>query len=255
MAEGLCALTEKEKQTLRLLLAGHDAKSMARHLGLSVHTINERLRDARRKLAVSTSKEAARILRRAEGGIPESLGDEQIGDAAAAPAGQQVGEPGARSIAKPRNAWAIGGLAMMTFSLGLLALLGSSGTMQNPVQPREAAAIPSPAAESAAAQAARQWLELVDAGDWSASLAATTASFRSTNSIEAWEAASVEARVPLGRTLSRRLVSEEGIPAPPNGYQLVRFRTRFENGGEATETLSLAREEAAWKVAGYYIEQ
>ena len=33
MAEGLYALSEKEKQTLRLLLSGHDAKSMARHLG------------------------------------------------------------------------------------------------------------------------------------------------------------------------------------------------------------------------------
>ena len=44
------APTEKEKQTLRLIVRGHDAKSLARHLGLSVHTVNERLRDARRKL-------------------------------------------------------------------------------------------------------------------------------------------------------------------------------------------------------------
>ena len=34
------ALTEKEKQTLRLIVRGHDAKSVARSLGLSVHTIN-----------------------------------------------------------------------------------------------------------------------------------------------------------------------------------------------------------------------
>ena len=53
-------LTEKEKQTLRQLVSGHDAKSMARELGLSVHTVNERLRDARRKMAVSSSREAAR---------------------------------------------------------------------------------------------------------------------------------------------------------------------------------------------------
>ena len=45
MAHNVHALTEKEKQTLRLLLAGHDAKSMARKLDLSVHTVNERLRD------------------------------------------------------------------------------------------------------------------------------------------------------------------------------------------------------------------
>ena len=46
--EGLWALTENEKQTLRLMVRGHDAKSIARSLDLSVHTINERLRDARR---------------------------------------------------------------------------------------------------------------------------------------------------------------------------------------------------------------
>ena len=60
MAEGYQALTAKEKEALRLLLGGHDAKSMANQLGLSVHTINERLRDARRKLSVSGSKAAAR---------------------------------------------------------------------------------------------------------------------------------------------------------------------------------------------------
>ena len=60
--------------------------------------------------------------------------------------------------------------------------------------------------------------------------------------------------MPRGRALSRRFAGEEAIPAPPRGYQLVRFRTRFENGGETTETLSLAREGAAWKVAGYYID-
>lgn len=67
--EAVDALSEKEKQTLRLIVRGHDAKSTARTLGLSVHTINERLRDARRKMAVSSSREAARLLLEAEGGL------------------------------------------------------------------------------------------------------------------------------------------------------------------------------------------
>ena len=46
-------LSEREKEALRLLLVGHDAKSIAGTLGLSVHTVNDRLRDARRKLGVS----------------------------------------------------------------------------------------------------------------------------------------------------------------------------------------------------------
>ena len=56
MADGYDELTDKEKQTLRLMVRGHDAKSAASELALSVHTINERLRDARRKLAVSSSR-------------------------------------------------------------------------------------------------------------------------------------------------------------------------------------------------------
>jgi DNA-binding CsgD family transcriptional regulator len=75
MASGIHALTEKEKETLRLLVSGYDAKSMARQLGLSVHTINERLRDARRKMATSSSREAARLLREVEEQDPELLGD------------------------------------------------------------------------------------------------------------------------------------------------------------------------------------
>src|SRR3546814_16415269 len=82
---GIQALTEKEKETLRLLVDGHDAKSMARHLGLSVHAINERLRDARRKMSASSSREAARPLREIEGRHPEILRDKALGEAAAAP--------------------------------------------------------------------------------------------------------------------------------------------------------------------------
>src|SRR3546814_10526644 len=74
---GIQALTEKEKETLRLLVDGHDAKSMARHLGLSVHTINERLRDARRKMSASSSREAARQLREIEGRSEEHTSELQ----------------------------------------------------------------------------------------------------------------------------------------------------------------------------------
>lgn len=55
-------LSERERETLRLLGRGHEAKSIASALGLSVHTVNERLRGARRKLGVSSSREAARLL-------------------------------------------------------------------------------------------------------------------------------------------------------------------------------------------------
>src|SRR3546814_5171012 len=59
--QGINALTEKEKQTLRLIVRGHDAKSIARNLDLSVHTINERLRDARRKLTVRSEEHTSEL--------------------------------------------------------------------------------------------------------------------------------------------------------------------------------------------------
>src|SRR3546814_1306544 len=92
--QGINALTEKEKQTLRLIVRGHDAKSIARNLDLSVHTINERLRDARRKLTVSSSREAARLLFDAEGEPPNPSGDTKIGEAVTAPDVEQDGDAG-----------------------------------------------------------------------------------------------------------------------------------------------------------------
>jgi DNA-binding CsgD family transcriptional regulator len=247
MTHGYQALTEKEKETLRLLLAGHDAKSMARHFGLSVHTINERLRDARRKLSASSSREAARLLRQAEGADPQSLGDDGIGDAA--PLSLPQGGGTARSGPLPRAAWAIGGLAMIAFALAALALSPAHRT-HNPAPHGR----PTVLAESRVTEAARQWLALVDAGKWPESFTATAKSFQTLNTLDMWQSASVGGRVPLGRVLSRRLAGEESVPAPPDGYRVVRFRTDFAAKAGATETLSLAREGDAWRVAGYIIE-
>ena len=58
----LTALTEKELEILRLLAAGHTVKSIAISLNRSEASINERLRDARRKTGVGSSRELARLL-------------------------------------------------------------------------------------------------------------------------------------------------------------------------------------------------
>lgn len=245
-------LTEKEKETLRLLVHGYDAKSMARHLGLSVHTINERLRDARRKMAVSSSREAARQLHEVEGRDPEYLGDKALGDAATAPGMTDISTPTEVPGPSRRFGWIVGGV-LMSFSLALLALSSLSGTVGAPaVAP---SATPSaPAAETAAVKAARQWLALVDASDWKGSWTATSQSFRSQNTLDVWTKVSESARVPLGAVVSRQLISEEDIPAPPAGYQVVKFKTSYANKPEAVETVSLSWEDGSWRVAGCYIE-
>lgn len=59
-------LTLREKECLRLLLTPLRAKGIARTTGLSVNTVNEHLKSARRKLGTGDSLTAAQLLRAAE---------------------------------------------------------------------------------------------------------------------------------------------------------------------------------------------
>ena len=58
----ISGLTDRELEVLRLLAAGHTAKTIATRLGRSETSINERLRTARRKTGISSSRELARLL-------------------------------------------------------------------------------------------------------------------------------------------------------------------------------------------------
>lgn len=57
----VASLTEAERQVLRLWLQ-YEAKEIAAMLGLSPTAVTERLRTARRRLAVNSSAEAAKLL-------------------------------------------------------------------------------------------------------------------------------------------------------------------------------------------------
>ncbi|RUN77479.1 DUF4019 domain-containing protein [Sphingomonas sp. TF3] len=246
------ALTEKEKQTLRLIVRGHDAKSVARNLGLSVHTINERLRDARRKMAVSSSREAARLLLDAEGSAgfppPDFLGDVRIGDDAIDSHDDQDGVPvvGAGRTYRPTSR--LIGVVLMTLVLSLLVLVALP---QRPTTaPPTATTAP---AHAEAVAAALNWLDLVDHYDWDASYRGTGPAFRKQNTLQVWSRTSQQVRVPLGAVISRGFVSEEDVPAPPAGYTMVKFRTSFANKADAIETVTLDRVDGRWQIVGVTI--
>lgn len=255
MATGYQALTEKEKQTLRLIVRGHDAKSTARHLGLSVHTVNERLRDARRKLEVSSSREAARLVLDTEG-APQKLGDKGIGDASALrlvthrdqPDPGKVGASGAAS----RISWLIAGVFIMSVFLVILALAAVPQSTSNLAS--SAASVAVPVAQAEVERAARDWLALSDEGRWREGYEASGKSFRKLNTLERWTEVSKKVRAPLGAVVSRTAISQESVPAPPAGVEVVKFRTSFANKADATETVSLAWEDGAWKVVGIFID-
>lgn len=252
--DGFAALTEKEKQTLRLIVRGHDAKSIARRLDLSVHTINERLRAARRKLAVSSSREAARLLLQAEGADPagpttNSDGYNEIGEDTAVAAVDQQAAPVVGARARRWRPITIGVL-LMTFALGLLALatLVPVGSTQAPP-----ATTQQEAPDAEVVDTARAFLVLLDQGRWDESYRAFGEAFRGLNSLETWSAVSDDVRAPLGQATSRTFLSQENVPTPPQGVEMVKFRTRFADGETRTETVTLNRENGGWYVVGVMV--
>lgn len=68
----VAALNDNELEILHLLANGHTAKSIAATLGRSETAINERLREARRKTGVGSSRELARLL------VDQKIWDENI---------------------------------------------------------------------------------------------------------------------------------------------------------------------------------
>lgn len=69
-------LNAAEREVLALLAQGHTAKSIATLTGRTEGAVNERLREARRKTGIASSRELARLVVRAE---PPKNRDEQIG--------------------------------------------------------------------------------------------------------------------------------------------------------------------------------
>lgn len=93
---GLNNLTTSERDVLALLSRGYDVKASAQELGITQSAATERLRSARRKLGVTSSREAARLLVQSENASYSFSGDSFSGLAAeqgqrpnlAVPAGQ-----------------------------------------------------------------------------------------------------------------------------------------------------------------------
>lgn len=258
MSKRVHTLTEKEKQALRLLVTGHDAKSIARHLNLSVHTINERLREARRKLAVSSSREAARQLHQVEAATPEFSASALLGDARHTHAVAAAAMPAGWAHRSGHTGWIVGAI-IMSIALTFFAAMSLYGPAASPaLSPNAAvmtaAASPATAVQSGAVTAARAWMALVDAGNWQASWSATSRSFQSLNTPERWAEVAASVQGPLGPVIRHELIGEEAVPAPPHGYQLVRFRSQYANRADAIVTLTLEQEDGRWVVSGIYIE-
>lgn len=250
-------LSEREKETLRLLFRGHDAKSAATTLGLSVHTVNERLREARRKLGVGSSREAARLLAEVEGADPNFSGDKLLGVAAATLPGR---DHDASDNPPPKGqtpAWLFRGMMIMLAIVAVVAIATvfqvDGGMRPTPV----ALAASSSASDKTGTAAAEAWAQLLDRQRWGDSWKASSTLFKSKITEAGWVSTIQPLRSQLGPISSRSLksvTSANTLPGAPDGdYKIVQFDTAFANKSDAVETVVLTREGSAWVVGGYFI--
>ena len=258
MSDGFQSLSQREKETLRLLLSGHDAKTIAAALGLSVYTVNERLREARRKLGVSSSRQAARILYEMEP-APNSLGDKEFrvvgATARAANHEHSYRTPGGVH----RLAWLAGGMLIMSLIIAaaVLAIVLHGGDKPAPSASVRNSTAASPISSPSEGMA-RGWLPVVDAQGWDASWIGTGDRLRSQVSRAQWASQLQAVRQPLGAVSSRvfqGVTRASTAPGLPDGqYEIVRFATRFDNKPDAIETVVMARENSGWRVEGYAVK-
>ncbi|NYD91199.1 LuxR C-terminal-related transcriptional regulator [Sphingomonas melonis] len=143
MSDAPFGLSDREREVLRLLARGHDAKSAAAALNVSVHTVNERLRAARAKTGASSSRGAARLLADREGPqefVPKEM---RVGGGAAASEQSCPPRPGATDGSRLPSQW---GLATMITILAAAAMIAgvrsTVGDMPQSVAPKVVRTVP-----------------------------------------------------------------------------------------------------------------
>jgi DNA-binding CsgD family transcriptional regulator len=251
MTDSIGSLTEREKETLRLLLAGHDAKSVAIELGLSVYTVNDRLREARRKLGVSSSKAAARLLASHEvAAPPEKLAPQEIGSAPTPDRSDKHASPSTSRGWHSR--WLIGGSLMLAIIVA--AALAITATPQSDLDHNSAA---EQADDWTGEWPARNWLTWLDAGEYDRAIKGSGAAMRTAMPPAKLAETLASARAPLGQFKKRKIIAS-AVTAPDReaadgGQMIFEFESDFAKRNNAIERVVLTKEGGRWKVIGYFI--
>jgi hypothetical protein len=115
------------------------------------------------------------------------------------------------------------------------------------------------AARKVAAEAARSWLALVDAGEYARSWNAAAALFQKQVTSDRWVETVRGVRGQLGKFVSRKPTKSDysrTLPGAPDGeYVVQQYSSAFENKKEAVEHVVLMKEkDGSWKVVGYFIK-
>jgi hypothetical protein len=122
----------------------------------------------------------------------------------------------------------------------------------------EARLINSAHGELVAVDSARRWLGFIDDGDYGKSWEEAADIFKNAATKEGWKNMAKMVRQPLGKIISRQVMSKmptQTVPGGPDGeYVIIQFRTSFENKKDAIETVTpMLDKDGVWRVSGYYI--
>ena len=112
--------------------------------------------------------------------------------------------------------------------------------------------------EKAAVASAEKWLSVVDSGNYADSWQEAAVFFKNAVTKEQWEKSMRSFRKPLGRLVSRRVLStayRTSLPGAPDGkYVVITFETAFENKRSTVETVTpMLEKDGTWRVSGYFI--
>ncbi|MGD0819252.1 MAG: DUF4019 domain-containing protein [Desulfomonilia bacterium] len=111
----------------------------------------------------------------------------------------------------------------------------------------------------AAVASAEEWLGIVDEGNYIESWKESSEYFQQAIKQDQWEQAVQAVRKPLGKLVSRKVMSASyrtSLPGAPDGqYVVIKFNTWFENKKSAIETVTPKMDkDGMWRVSGYYIK-
>ncbi len=114
-------------------------------------------------------------------------------------------------------------------------------------------------AETAAVEAAKAWLLLVDSERYEESWEEAAEFFKGAVTRDSWRQSIEAVRRPLGENISRQVKSKRyctSLPGAPDGeYVVIQFKACFDNKKVAVETVTpMMDKDGKWRVSGYYIK-
>ena len=111
--------------------------------------------------------------------------------------------------------------------------------------------------EAEARDAASNWLQLLDQGDYEEAFEWEAQDFRMTRTQAQFVRYMQARRAPFGRTTSRSIVGSANIHrfagVPEGNYESVIFKTAFENKSPTAERVILVKQNVGWRVIDYRI--